>query len=311
MDHTRENTRTAGIGARRDDARAFLSVVIACFNGAEALGRQLDALLSQRASARFEVIVADNGSTDGSRELVERYRSRSEAVRIVDASDSRGLAHARNVGAAAARGELLAFCDQDDEVAPGWLDAMADALAKHDVVAGRLEHDALNEPWAIAVRGRPQAEGLVEWETPGSPPFAFGCTLGVRRAVHEEMGGFDETFERGCEDVDYCWRLQAAGYPLVFEPSAVTHYRLRHSLRGLFRQARAYGESEAQLYRKHRALGLPPIRRPWLKGVRLWSATARAFARARSRPGLALGLWLLGQRVGRAKGSVEHRVVFL
>jgi GT2 family glycosyltransferase len=299
-----------GTGARQNRPPALLSVVIACFNGAETLGRQLDALLGQRASAPFEVVVADNGSTDGSRALVERYARRYAGVRIVDASDARGLAHARNVGAAAAAGDALAFCDQDDEVAPGWVDAMADALAMHELVAGQLEHDALNEPSAIAVRGRPQSDGLVEWEAAGPPPFAFGCTLGVRRAVHESIGGFDEAFVRGCEDVDYCWRLQAAGYRLVFQPSAVTHYRLRHSLRGLFRQALAYGESEARLYRKHRALGLQPIRRPWLKAVRLWGATARAFARARSRGGLALATWLLGQRIGRAKGSVEHRVVF-
>jgi GT2 family glycosyltransferase len=295
---------------RLNRARALLSVVIACFNGAETLDRQLAALLGQRAAAPFEVIVADNGSTDGSRELAERYRRQSEAVRIVDASDTRGLAHARNVGAAAAVADALAFCDQDDEVAPGWVDAMAGALAKHQVVAGRLEHDALNQPWAIAVRGRPQSDRLVEWEVEGSPPFAFGCTLGVRRAVHETIGGFDETFVRGCEDVDYCWRLQSAGYPLVFEPAAVTHYRLRHSLRGLYRQALAYGESEAQLFRKHRALGLPRIRRPWLKAARIWVGTARALARSRSRAERAVAVWLLGQRVGRAKGSVKHRVLF-
>ena len=292
-------------------APVALTVVVACLNGVDTLDRQLGALLGNPPTAPFEVVVADNGSTDGSRQLVADYARRFQAVRLVDASDRAGLAHARNVGAAAAKGDALGFCDQDDEVAPGWVDAMARALADHDVVAGRLEHDRLNQGWAIAVRGRPQTDGLVRWEIESAPPFAFGCTLGVRRAVHGSIGGFDETFTQGCEDVDYCWRLQAAGYPLVFEPSAVTHYRLRHSLRGLFRQARAYGESEAQLYRKHRALGLPPIRRPWLKGLRLWGATARVLARARSRPGLALGLWLLGQRVGRAKGSAEHRVVFL
>jgi GT2 family glycosyltransferase len=288
-----------------------VSVVIACFNGAETLDRQLGALLGQRASVPFEVIVADNGSTDGSREVVERYRWRSAPIRLVDASDARGLAHARNVGAFAAGGDAIAFCDQDDEVAPGWLVAMADALAEHDLVAGRLEHDVLNEPWTIAVRGRPQTTGLMDWETEGGLPFAFGCTLGVRRAVHESIGGFDESFTRGCEDVDYCWRLQSAGHRLVFAPAAVTHYRFRHSLGGLFRQAVAYGESEAQLYGKHRALGLPPIYRPWWKAVRIWGATARAFLRGRSRAGLAEALWLLGQRVGRAKGSVERRVVFL
>jgi GT2 family glycosyltransferase len=293
------------------DRALGLSVVIACLNGAETLERQLGALLDQQSSTPFEVIVADNGSTDASREVAERFRTTSIPVRVVDASDRSGLAHARNVGAGACTGDAIAFCDQDDQVAPGWLDAMAGALARHEVVAGRLEHDLLNEPWAIAVRGRPQADRLVAWEVEEAPAFAFGCTLGLRRAVFEATGGFDETFVRGCEDVDYCWRLQSAGYSIVFEPGAVTHYRLRHSLPGLYRQARAYGESEVLLYKKHRALGVPGIRRPWLKGVRIWAATARAFVRARSRSGFAVALWLLGQRVGRAEGSVKHRVAFL
>jgi GT2 family glycosyltransferase len=284
--------------------------VVACLNGVETLDRQLNALLARPATVPFEVVVADNGSTDGSRRVAAEFARRSQAVRVVDASDRAGLAHARNAGAAAAQGDALAFCDQDDEVAPGWVDAMARALAEHDVVAGRLEHDRLNEGWAIAVRGRPQTEALVRFEIEGAPPFAFGCTLGVRRAVHESIGGFDEAFEQGCEDVDYCWRLQSAGHVLAFEPAAVTHYRLRHSLRGIYRQARAYGESEAFLYRKHRALGLPPMRRPGLKAVRIWGATARVLATARSRARLATGVWLLGQRVGRAKGSVANRLLF-
>jgi GT2 family glycosyltransferase len=287
-----------------------LSVVVACLNGVETIDRQLNALLARPATVPFEVVVADNGSTDGSRRVAAEFARRSQAVRIVDASDKAGLAHARNVGAAAANGDALAFCDQDDEVAPGWVEAMARALADHEVVAGRLEHDRLNEGWAIAVRGRPQTEALVRSEIEGAPHFAFGCTLGVRRAVHEAIGGFDEAFEQGCEDVDYCWRLQSAGHELAFEPAAVTHYRLRNSLGGIYRQARAYGESEALLFRKHRASGLPPIRHPGLKVVRIWGATARVLATARSRERLATGVWLLGQRVGRAKGSVTHRVLF-
>jgi GT2 family glycosyltransferase len=297
---------------RAGGQRLALSVVIACKNGEATLGRQLDALLSQQADRPWEVIVSDNGSSDGSRAGVEAYRSRFPHLRLVDSSDRPGLAHARNVGARVAVGDSIAFCDQDDEVAPGWVQAMIDALEAAPLVAGRLEHDHLNEPWAIAVRGRPQEAEPLRYEEEPHLQFVFGCTLGVQRDLHMEIGGFDESFTKGAEDADYCWRLQDRGYSLAFIPAAVTHYRLRHGLLSIYRQARDYGESETLLYARHRSRHLPPIPRPWRKAVRLWLGTGKALAMAlvRGRAGLALALWAVGQRVGRTRGSVRNRVLF-
>jgi GT2 family glycosyltransferase len=285
-----------------------LSVVVAVRNGITTLADQLDALLAQEAPVEWELVVSDNGSTDGSWELVTRYVELSPLVRLVDSSQHSGLSYARNFGTGQARGRSVAFCDQDDIVAPGWLAGMAEALRGHELVAGRLEHELLNPPWTIEVRGRPQASGPVEYAE-GWPAFAFGCTLGVRKELHERLGGFDETFVRGAEDADYCWRAQQAGTELVLVDDAVTHYRYRHSMRGVYRQAREYGESEAQLYAKHRPLGLPPAPRPVWRALRLWAATARSFVRARTRGGLGVAVWLLGQRVGRLRGSIRGRVL--
>jgi glycosyltransferase involved in cell wall biosynthesis len=282
--------------------------VVACFNGAATLGEQLDALLAQDAAADWEIVVSDNGSIDGSRELAERYADRSSPIRVVDSSDRPGLSHARNVGARHARGRSVAFCDQDDRVAPGWLKAMATGLGEHELVAGRLEHDLLNDPWAVEVRGRPQTERLLEYEELWLP-FAFGCTLGVRAELHERLGGFDEAFVNGAEDADYCWRAQRAGAQLILLDDAVTHYRFRHDLGGVYRQARDYGSSEVRLYAKHRPLGLPPAPRPLRKAARLWAATGRAFVQARTRGELGVAVWLLGQRVGRLRGSLRSRVL--
>ena len=282
--------------------------MLASFNGAATLGEQLEALLGQDATGDWEIVVSDNGSTDGSRELVEGYAARSPLVRFVDASGQPGLSHARNVGVRHARGRSVAFCDHDDRVAPGWLKAMARGLQENELVAGRLEHDLLNYPWAVEVRGRPQTEELLEYAE-GWMPFAFGCTLGVRAELHERLGGFDEAFVDGAEDADYCWRAQRAGAQLILLEDAVTHYRFRHDLSGVYRQARNYGSSEVRLYAKHRPLGLPPARRPLRKAARLWAATGRAFVRARTRGELGVAVWLLGQRVGRLRGSLTSRVL--
>ena len=109
-----------------------LSVIIPCLNAANTIAVQLDALAAQQWDQPWEVIVADNGSTDDSIAIIERYKTTLPHLRIADASARRGQPYALNVGAMAATGEALAFCDADDEVAPGWLSAMGEALSKHD-----------------------------------------------------------------------------------------------------------------------------------------------------------------------------------
>ncbi|MES1211451.1 MAG: glycosyltransferase family 2 protein, partial [Acidobacteriota bacterium] len=128
-----------------------LSVIIACLNAASTLRDQLDGLAGQTWSGDWErdweVIVADNGSTDGSQALVESYRGRIPGLRVVDASDRKGQAHARNVGSVHATGDALLFVDADDQVAPGWLEALAAALSRHAFVACRYDNQALNPAW--------------------------------------------------------------------------------------------------------------------------------------------------------------------
>jgi glycosyltransferase involved in cell wall biosynthesis len=290
-----------------------LSVVLACLNGATTLSRQLDALLGQRvpSGVNWELVVADNGSIDQSPAIVRDYQQEFFNVRAVDCSQRPGLAYARNAGVAASHGAALAFCDQDDEVAPGWLAAMVDALRRNDFVAGRLEHDRLNPGWTIVVRGRPQEDRLMELAEVPSRTFAFGCTIGVARRLHDEVGGFDEAFGTGCEDVDYCWRLQQAGHVPTFVPEAVTHYRYRSDLAAIFRQARRYGASEAHVYAKHRRLGLAPMPHPVRRGLREWLAALKAALLVRDRATLGIALWRLGLRTGRLAGSIQFGIWFL
>ena len=86
-----------------------LSAIIPCLNAADTIGVQLDALSKQKWDKPWEVIVADNGSSDDTVKIVEYYQDRFQRLRIVDASDKKGPSHARNVGADASNAELLAF----------------------------------------------------------------------------------------------------------------------------------------------------------------------------------------------------------
>jgi glycosyltransferase involved in cell wall biosynthesis len=276
-------------------------------DGGGVLGRQLVALAGQRYCGRWEVIVADNGSRDDSVEVARSFEDRMPSLRVLDASARRGQAFARNVGARAATGDALVFVDADDEVAPGYLEAMGAALSRHDFVSAAFDSDALNPGWVSRTRGTHQAEGVQD--ALGFLPFAGGGGLGIRRAVFDEVGGFDADHWRSGQDVDLCWRVQLAGHPLESAPDAVLRVAFRTTLRQMYRQGRHYGHGEVLLYGKYRRLGMPrssPKQAVW----RWWTLLRRA-PRLRSRG--EVGNWLrrAGESMGRLEGSIRHRVLYL
>jgi glycosyltransferase involved in cell wall biosynthesis len=285
-----------------------LSVVIPCLNGADTIGDQLEALASQTWDQPWEVIVADNGSTDGTVAVVERYRERMPNLRVVDASDKRGAAHARNLGARAARARALAFCDADDEVGEGWVAAIGEALARHDFVAARQDTTKLNEPWVQEKGQSPLADGLPRLWYPPYLHHAGSGGLGVRRELHDAIGGFDESMLI-LDDTDYCIRLQLAGARLHLAPDAVIHYRYRTSLRALYHQARSYAEHNALLQKRYGRATRAPARWRWpLMG---WKPLLAAFTGVHRKGGRAKLVWRLGWQSGRLRGSLKHRVLAL
>jgi GT2 family glycosyltransferase len=286
-----------------------LSVILLTRNGSATIGDQLEALAGQRSSRGWELLVVDNGSTDDTLEIVERYRDRVPGLRVVDASARSGTSYASNVGIAQARASAIAFCHDDDVVAEGWVEAMTEALAEHDVVGARLDVDALNPDWAVSFRGRPQSEELVRWDVPGYPPYVFGAALGTTRRMIDLVGGFDEDMLPSSEDMDYCWRAIAAGADLHFAGDAIVRYRYRGDWRSVYRQARGYGVGNVRLYKKHRALGLPSVAQPWRELARRWLILLKLVLLIRNRASLGKFVWTLGMRVGSLRESIRQRVL--
>lgn len=280
-------------------------------NASATIGVMLDSLVRQPRSADWEVVLADNGSTDDTIAVAESYRARLPALTVVDASAMRGVPYARNRGVEAAAGDLIAFLDADDEVDAGYVAAMTEALARSELVAARLDFDRLNPAWARATRSGHQADGPLAWWLGEYHPFAYGGTLGVHRRLHERIGGFDDSILPAGEDMDYCWRLQAAGATLSFAPDALVHYRLRTSMKGIYRQARAYGECLPLLCRKHRQLGMPPVARPVRHGVVSWVRALRHVVLVGRRDRAARLAWDVGERVGILRGAIRQRVLLL
>lgn len=232
-----------------------LSVIIPCFNAADSIDAQLNALANQQCSEPWEIIVADNGSTDQSIAIVEKYQQRIPNLRVVDASGRKGAAYARNIGASVASSESLAFCDADDVVGSEWIAAMIEALSQHNFVAGNSDYSKLNEPWVIKTCEYREANGVKDYPY---FPYAAGNNLGVKRWVHDAVGGFDETMLR-LQDVDYCWRIQRTGTKLVAAPKALVYFRFRSSFKGMFRRCQQLASYDILLHKKHREMGMPKL----------------------------------------------------
>src|SRR2546427_2485931 len=212
-----------------------LSAVIPCRNAADRLPRQLEALTREKWQGWWEVVIADNGSKDGTREVAERFKDRLPHLLVVDASARRGASYARHIGARSASGEAFVFLDADDQIAPGYLPAMADALAHHDFVAAHRDSESLNTGWVRLSRRTHPYEGFRNFY--GFLPHAGGYRIGVRRSIFESAGGFDENILGG-EDVDFCWRVQLAGIPLRLVAEAAVAGRVRPRLPPIYKKAR-------------------------------------------------------------------------
>lgn len=281
-----------------------ISVVLPFRNAAPWIAQQLDALVAQNYGGHWEVVAVDNASADESRAIAERFRRRLD-IQIVDAAEKANPSYARNLGARAAKGDKLIFLDADDEVAPGYLAAMAAAFEAYDFVTPRLESSSLNPEWAQLAHGSPHDTELHDFA--GFMPFAGGG-IAVSRSVFESVGGFNEELACG-EDIAFSWDVQLAGTPLHFVSEAVLHYRHRGSLQGLYRQTRAWGYALPRLYRRYRPLGMP--RRPLAAALHEWAGILRDMSRVRTRADLAPLLVRLGYCVGQLKGSLRHRVLYL
>ena len=225
-----------------------LSVVIPVLDAATTIGQQLTAVLAQRDGLALEIVVVDNGSTDGTVDVVRRMQERSPEVVLIDGSDlPRGGAAAKNAGVRAATHRMIAFCDADDLVRDGWLAAMRAALAAHPVVTCDREYSTLNPH--LRRLYRPPTDRRALYDVFGVPGVSGGA-FGMDRDLYLELGGFDEGF-RGAVDSEFSVRLAKAGLSPVHESTAVVSVRLTTSSRDAFRRARILLRSSFEIARRH------------------------------------------------------------
>jgi cellulose synthase/poly-beta-1,6-N-acetylglucosamine synthase-like glycosyltransferase len=213
-----------------------VSVIVPVYNGASEIGRCLDAVLAQDFSD-YEVVVVDNGSTDGTGDLVAK-----RPVTVVREDDTPGSYAARNRGIEAAHGDLIAFTDADCAPAPDWLSRLVPLFddAHLHVAGGEVEAaPADNEVAAyMAARGF-----LSHRHTMTHPfrPYLQTANVMYRRAVFDAVGPFTPELLSG-GDADMSWRAQEAGLgPIRFVPEARVLHHHRTDVPGLVTQRYKWG----------------------------------------------------------------------
>jgi len=259
----------------------MISVVVCTRNRSVRLLEGCGALLAASSAVDWELLIVDNSSTDDTfvvaAGLAERHPGR---VRVA-LERSLGLSAARNRGILLARGERIAFLDDDAVADAGWLESMAGALESDDIwaVGGPVApiFESPPPPWFL-----PEYLPYVSaWDRGANRheleynEFPRGANMAFRREAFAQVGGFDPRLGRrgrslrSCEEIELCLRIARAGRRVVYEPDA----RVRHHVAGdrlterwLVDRFGAQGRSEAILEWKH--FGAAGLREGLLRGRR-------------------------------------------
>lgn len=266
------------------------SVVVPTYNRAATLRQTLTALMAQDYPD-YEIIVVDDGSTDDTRAMIAREFPH---VRYV-CQTNRGPAAARNRGIAHARGEIIAFTDDDCVPPRDWLARLADGYARYPHVAGvggyleapdeMLRRAPLAQYERFISRHLFRAE-VREYVGGFECPAGGTNNIAYRRAILERVSGFDEAFPYAAgEDADLKWRICQLGVQLLYVPVKMTHLQT-YDWESFKRQAYTRGKGRVCFDAKHRAK--PTRLRALLRLARRWLMLLREGLDREYRPFLAI-----------------------
>lgn len=218
-----------------------VAIVILNWNGCDLLRRFLPSVLAHSPEHLAEVVVADNGSSDGS---VELLKASFPEVRIIPLDRNYGFSGGYNRAIEQIEAEYTVLLNSDVEVTHGWLDAPLAALEADPSVAGvqpkiRAERQRDYFEYAgasggyIDKYGYPFCRGRImhvvekdegQYDDTVNILWASGACLFIRTAIYRESGGLDATFFAHQEEIDLCWRLRNRGYRMVCTPQSVVYH---------------------------------------------------------------------------------------
>jgi GT2 family glycosyltransferase len=249
-----------------------LSIIIVSFNARADLERCLESLQAAPPAVPHEIVVVDNGSTDGSADAARRR----PGVQAIEAGGNLGFARANNIGIRASSGSTILLLNSDTIVPPGAIDRLLAELDRHPeaAVAGprlvdgtgraELSFGRMIGPWNELRQkrlGRNAATVEALTRQPQDPDWVSGACLLVRRADADAVGGLDERYFMYTEDVDFCAAIRARGRTILFVPGVeVVHLRGRSAASAPAATREHYRRSQLAFYEKHLPMWAPLLK---------------------------------------------------
>jgi GT2 family glycosyltransferase len=233
------------------DSPLLISVIVVNWNRRDLLRCCLESLAQQRQAPHFEVVLVDNGSSDGSNSMVEELRPTLPfPLLLIQNTENRGFCAANNQGIERARGEWIALLNNDAEARPEWLSTMYSAIEErpgYGMVACKIlvyedprKIDKAGHLIYLDGQNRGRGSGQIDqgqFDTVEDVLWPDGCAAMYRKSMLREIGGFDEDLFAYADDAELGLRARIAGWECVYAPRAVVLHH-RGSTLGLFSSRR-------------------------------------------------------------------------
>ncbi len=264
-----------------------VSLIVLNWNGRQHLAYCLPSLLATDYP-RYELVVVDNASTDGSPDFVRQH---FPTVRVMVNARNLGFSAGMNVGLRAAKGDILVLLNNDLEVHPSWLRALVDAMLADESVgiAGCkvyypggdiLQHagGTISYPQALPGHYGCREKDRGQYDEVREVDYVIGAALAVKREVLERVGYLDEGFFLYYDDPDLSFSARKMGYKTIYVPHAVViHHEAATNVSGSFFYFRHFHRSRLRFVFKHYTVrqflaDFLPAERRWLRGVRKFAA---------------------------------------
>jgi GT2 family glycosyltransferase len=232
-----------------------ISVVVPFYNAEKTLKSCLEALAAQTVKP-CEIIMVDNGSTDASADIADKFVEKEPEIFKYVLENRRGPSIARNSGAKQSQGDIISFTDSDCIPDKNWLRNILIGFNDSQIgsVAGKIKSYRTKNLYdkfhaVFTLKGFTESYTLSEFSlVRGGFPTA---NLSVRRDAFNKIGGFDETLKISAEDYDLCARIYQIGCSIKYLPDVIVYHQHRNTLRGTWRQSFGFGTGHPKLLKKH------------------------------------------------------------
>ena len=279
-------------------------VVVPTFNASSFIADQLQALVHQETSIDWHLVIVDAGSSDDTIAVVTDILNRSAIRwRLVRLDQPAGVNAGLNEGIRATGSGTILIAEHDDIAGFGWISSLVAHLERWSLVGTPEELARLNSRAVINSRRRYPEDVRIRI------PIANTTGMGLRRELWDALGGFDETYRYGGNDLEFCFRAYQSGQPVHIVDDAVMHYRLRSECSAAYRQGRAYGLSFVRLYEQFGPVYVErrQIRTAAKEVLRLGWWALRAL---RDKDYRLLVAYRGGLQIGQLEGSLRRRCWF-